>query len=457
MTADEVAAAVAQRGAAARTDGSECPVGHEKASGEEIAALMAQHRADAAADGRAAAPAEESKCPVDHRSMSKEEVASYMARAGKLGMAAEAPVGPEVGTAADAGAKGRPTTVYDVYGQEMDPSNMMPATPNQLPSPGQETRLSTERVSSSIPKSEADGTWTYPSPQMFYNALKRKDKADDVLESDMDSVVAIHNSMNEGTWEEVLAWERRFHCGECPNPKLRRFRGRPHDLSPAARFRSTFRGYPAPFDRHDWVVDRCGKRDVRYIIDYYYRERTEGGAGPIELHVRPALDSPGAAWDRLRHGVSAFQGALLRSGDRDQPPPAPASAPSAPKPAAAPPTSDAPVRDDEFAFLRTLTPEKIDAISEGVKRDCGSIGLAMAKDRSDAAAYEQANVALNYCMATKVCQPQAKLFMSAMERSPGSESAAYADMTACLDRFHIMARRVMAQSSGVAQTGPEQI
>jgi cytochrome c heme-lyase len=26
--------------------------------------------------------------------------------------------------------------------------------------------------------------------------------------------------------------------------------------------------YEYPFDRHDWIVDRCGK-DVRYIIDYY--------------------------------------------------------------------------------------------------------------------------------------------------------------------------------------------
>jgi len=31
------------------------------------------------------------------------------------------------------------------------------------------------------------------------------------------------------------------------------------------------RSYPPPFDRHDWIVDRCGK-EVRYIIDYYYNE-----------------------------------------------------------------------------------------------------------------------------------------------------------------------------------------
>jgi len=29
-----------------------------------------------------------------------------------------------------------------------------------------------------------------------------------------------------------------------------------------------FGRYQLPFDRHDWVIDRCGKQ-VRYIIDYY--------------------------------------------------------------------------------------------------------------------------------------------------------------------------------------------
>jgi len=29
-----------------------------------------------------------------------------------------------------------------------------------------------------------------------------------------------------------------------------------------------FLGFKLPFDRHDWVVDRCGT-DVRYIIDFY--------------------------------------------------------------------------------------------------------------------------------------------------------------------------------------------
>lgn len=54
---------------------------------------------------------------------------------------------------------------------------------------------------------------------------------------------------------------------ECDCPKLLKFRGRPRDYSPKARFLN-FLGFKLPFDRHDWVVDRCGT-DVRYVIDFY--------------------------------------------------------------------------------------------------------------------------------------------------------------------------------------------
>ena len=57
--------------------------------------------------------------------------------------------------------------------------------------------------------------------------------------------------------------------------------------------------YELPFDRHDWIVDRCGK-EVRYIIDYY-----DGGPVDPESHrfaildVRPAMDSFENVWDRM--------------------------------------------------------------------------------------------------------------------------------------------------------------
>lgn len=204
----------------------------------------------------------------------------------------------------------------------LDPRNNMPRLPAQEPCAGQRCPLSTSRAASSIPKAGVavvspetgeriaggEVTWTYPSPQMFFNALRRKGKGADVSERDMDSVVSAHNSMNEATWRRVAAWERAFHAEEsapCGGPRLARFLGRPHDLSPAARaeywLSSLSKGEKArlPFDRHDWYVDRCG-REVRYVIDFYFDESRAGTSQAFDLRVRPALDSPGAALDRVK-------------------------------------------------------------------------------------------------------------------------------------------------------------
>ena len=44
--------------------------------------------------------------------------------------------------------------------------------------------------------------WTYPSPKMFYNAMRRKGWQP--KEEDMDVVVAIHNTVNERVWHHIL-------------------------------------------------------------------------------------------------------------------------------------------------------------------------------------------------------------------------------------------------------------
>ena len=49
-----------------------------------------------------------------------------------------------------------------------------------------------------------------------------------------------------------------MHQNWCRGPRLKKFAGRPQDYSPKARLLN-FLGYKLPFDRHDWVVDRCGK------------------------------------------------------------------------------------------------------------------------------------------------------------------------------------------------------
>lgn len=206
----------------------------------------------------------------------------------------------------------RSSAIYNVYSQRidtaspqapvcrrdiLDPRNNMPLEPNQQPFPGQKKLLSTNRVSSNIPKGGTSATWVYPSPQMFYNALKRKGKGDDVIEDDMDSVVHAHNSMNEITWQQVAMWEL-LHREECGTPTLLRFQGRPDDLSPLAKIVHWFGG-PLPFDRHDWYIDRCGKQ-VRYVIDFYFDESKAGEPEAFELRVRPALDSVDAVVDRMK-------------------------------------------------------------------------------------------------------------------------------------------------------------
>lgn len=57
--------------------------------------------------------------------------------------------------------------------------------------------------------------------------------------------------------------------------------------------------YELPFDRHDWIVDRCGK-DVRYIIDYYDGGMVDEKYKFALLDVRPAMDSFDNCWDRMK-------------------------------------------------------------------------------------------------------------------------------------------------------------
>jgi cytochrome c heme-lyase len=82
---------------------------------------------------------------------------------------------------------------------------------SQAPAPSQKILLPTERTISSIPRpSEEDGTsryWDYPSPQQFYNALVRKGW--ETPEEHVETMVDIHNFLNEKAWDEVLKWEKR--------------------------------------------------------------------------------------------------------------------------------------------------------------------------------------------------------------------------------------------------------
>jgi len=173
----------------------------------------------------------------------------------------------------------------------------MPDFP-QAAAPAQPIALSKEREDSTIPKTggKEGEVWAYPSPQQFYHAMRRKDK--DPEAELMDSVVHVHNVVNERSWQQVMEWER-MHAHRCPVPSLQRFVGRSEDLAPRAMWSSYFSYRGRPFDRHDWYVDRCGEKTVRYVIDYYDDPRT-GDEYEVSIDTRPALDDLGNLFDRLR-------------------------------------------------------------------------------------------------------------------------------------------------------------
>ena len=93
---------------------------------------------------------------------------------------------------------------------DVNPLNQMPSllqTP--LDPHKQSAPLLTDQTMSSIPCRAEDGktqTWEYPSPQQFYNALVRKGWETPV--EHIETMVDIHNFLNERAWEEVLSWEK---------------------------------------------------------------------------------------------------------------------------------------------------------------------------------------------------------------------------------------------------------
>ncbi|KAI9828564.1 MAG: hypothetical protein M1819_006556 [Sarea resinae] len=136
---------------------------------------------------------------------------------------------------------------------------------------------------------KTSGNWIYPSEQMFFNAMRRKNF--DARTEDMKAIVPIHNAVNERAWKEIKEWERGRGADACGGPRLASFSGLSKDLTPKARLNALL-GYQTPFDRHDWVVDRCGTK-VEYVIDFY-AGKDEGKAGKslnFYLDVRPKLNS----------------------------------------------------------------------------------------------------------------------------------------------------------------------
>lgn len=183
-----------------------------------------------------------------------------------------------------------------------DPSfagNKLTDAQKQLPQPNQPMPLPTDRVESSIPKLNPDGSdggvYKYPSPQQAFNAMMRKGKDPDI--SRAKDFVETHNEMNERGWDQVLRYEKVTHpeSSTCEGGiKLRKFNG-------------DYQGRPSgSFDRHHWIINRCGKEDMTYVLDYFDTKKYDEITMPysnddIEIRVRPDPDDPNAQGDVSRY------------------------------------------------------------------------------------------------------------------------------------------------------------
>ncbi|KAK2043619.1 cytochrome c/c1 heme lyase [Colletotrichum somersetense] len=262
-------------------------------------------------------------CPVDHKSRE-----AWLAQA----RAANAAVNPHTSPAEQQGPN-RPlnqalqqpsrswTQSLKSYIPFTSSSPTAEDTPNLPHSGNVRTGLDTDREVSTIPRTatsaypgnsrpsnheqetgadEATGNWIYPSQKMFFDAMKRK--GHDARAADMATVVPIHNAVNERAWKEIKEWEKPYIEGSaCEGPKLHSFLGLSTNMSPKARI-NTLLGYTPPFDRHDWIVDRCGVQ-VEYVIDFYAGRPDANGKPSFYLDVRPKLNSWEGVKMRALRGV----------------------------------------------------------------------------------------------------------------------------------------------------------
>ncbi|KAF9693620.1 hypothetical protein EKO04_008487 [Ascochyta lentis] len=258
-------------------------------------------------------------CPVDHKARE-----AWLQQARAAGSAQPNPhtsaPSPQPQTPTPAPAPPSPVQQScDSSTLDQSPTSPAPTTTSLLST----LHLGTSREISTIPRAlpsapttqpannekdtgadKSTGNWIYPSERMFFDAMRRK--AFDPQTSDMKTIVPIHNAVNERAWLEIKAWERGRGSDACGGPKLESFSGLSTSLTPRARWNALL-GYQAPFDRHDWVVDRCGVK-VEYVIDFYAgktRPGQEAGQGlNFYLDVRPKLNS----WEGVKTRVSRFWG-----------------------------------------------------------------------------------------------------------------------------------------------------
>ncbi|XWX01745.1 hypothetical protein V2A60_009774 [Cordyceps javanica] len=269
-----------------------CPVDHKSRE-----AWLEQARAAEASKAAAAAAttASAKQCPVDHSAQasssqqhasSSSSSSSWGSRLSSLLWSSPSSTAPE--------ARAQKTTPRVASGGGLDTDRVISTIPRLAGDPSDcpvDHGASANPANSEIESGAdaASGNWVYPSEKMFFDAMKRKGY--DARVADMKTVVPIHNAVNERAWKEIKEWEAPYLAkSECGGPRLESFANKNDRMTPTARF-NTILGFTAPFDRHDWVIDRCGTK-VEYVIDFYAGRPGGSTPGPsFYLDVRPKLNT----------------------------------------------------------------------------------------------------------------------------------------------------------------------
>lgn len=323
-------------------DSSACPVDHKSretwlraATQQQVSQTspdqqlpLAPHPLPPGADASSA-----QACPVDHKSREawlrasqRQPVSSSDGEVSSIAPAATGPIRPRItnhrlSTHREVSTIPRgylPTLPADTNPPPAQPpasGTTTSSTPYKLPNPAPTAHgasSSPNSESTSDPHTSPTGHWVYPSESQFFSAMARKSYNPSA--PDMSSIIPIHNAVNERTWHHILRWERGRGGEACGGPKLVSFQGDASKISPRAWWLSTIWGYQKPFDRHDWVVERCGKR-VDYIIDFY-----EGKAGAPSRSVGSeasakkggALGGPVSFYLDVRPKLNSFEGVKMR-------------------------------------------------------------------------------------------------------------------------------------------------
>ena len=165
----------------------------------------------------------ETACPVDHKTRD-----AWLAQA-RASQSSSSQTSCPVDHANVSPSSPRSWT--DTIRSYLPGASSSPSKPFQIHvEPPSRPSLRTEREISTIPRSsslsscpvphgasanaetaaehDSSGNWVYPSEKMFFDAMRRK--GHDARETDMKTVVPIHNAVNERAWKEVRQWEAPY-------------------------------------------------------------------------------------------------------------------------------------------------------------------------------------------------------------------------------------------------------